>query len=523
MAARRESPDEAPAGLPGAFDLLGYLSHFFATPESHFVILSGAVGSGKSTLLRVLVPLIPGPKLFLAFAPSPGIEGTVTAAARPASLVSWLLVDPQHTDAEGGPSTPTGDPSSLLAFSPHDPGAGAEPPPPALVNAFLRLAATGPGTVVADSWDRGSEQYFRSHAKGPEAVETLSISPGAIGTLQGGIVSSTNRLLLALTPEMASPLLSAADAVLQLKEEAHAGSRVRVLTVAKIRGAPPPIRNLVYSLDGGRFRPYPALPPGFRIPVGASDDDPDPTSDSGWPGSAAFARAFGRLRFGGATAITLSRDCPDTVPLALTVPLATHVLRSGGRAVWILSPSIRPAKITKILREFVPAEWMQERFRILSASGDDPALGDLRTVVVPLVRPHIPSAEARPAPAPGVRPLFPEIYRFLQTRREGTPAVLLVSLDGLRAAVATAGVTTIDATTLPAILATYTRLPQFHAYGYGNADDPAAPYLRPVVDSLLQLEMVHGRPVISGLRPRTEALLLDWPVSDGRYQLVPVS
>ncbi|MGA8664721.1 MAG: hypothetical protein WB809_06640 [Thermoplasmata archaeon] len=503
---------------PGEFDLGAYLSQFLGTADTKFLLIAGLPGSGKSSLERFLVPLVAGPKLFVAFQmPSapPGAEPEGASSSFP-----MLMVDPQLPPSEGTTTSPGSNASSLLAFSPSgmDDPTG---PPPVLADAAARLDAVGHGTVFVDSWDRGTERYFRAQATSPDAVRSFAASPNAIAALQASIVSSTNHLVLALTPDSAARLQSVADVVVDLRDEPHSGTRLRVVSIPKVRGKPPPVAGLLYTLDGGRFQPYPGLPPGARIPVGPPDDDPDPQADSGWPGSVAFAHAFGRLRFGGATAITLSPDCPDTVPRVLTLPVALHLLRAGGRVVWIPSPSLRPAALLKKLQEFAPVDWLRERLRILSASGDDPNLGDLRSVVFPLVREPGGASEERPPASPGVRPLFPEIMRFLTTRREGSQAMLLVSLDGLRAALRTVGVP-LDAATLPAVLGTYIRLPHFHAFGYGNADDPAAAQLRPVVDTLLHLEMVHGRPVVIGIRPSTSAHILDWSDADGRYQLVPV-
>jgi hypothetical protein len=523
MASARPPADPGPSARVGEFDLLAYLGAFLATPESHFVMLNGPVGAGKSSLLKQIVPLVRGPKIFLAFAPASASPPPGSASGLPGSPVPMLVVDPQQSSEEGPPAAGSpGSPSSMLAFSPTGSDGSAEAPP-AFARAVSHLDAAGAGTVIVDSWDRGSDAYFRSQATTPAGAQTFSMSPSAMAALQAELVSSRHRLILAVTPDMGGPLLSTADAVLELGDEAQAGTRIRVLRVAKVRGNPPPTPTLVYSLDGGRFRAYPPLPPGYRPPIGAADEDPEPTASTCWPGSAAFARAFGRLRYGGSTAISLSPDCPESVPLALTVPLVQHVLRVGGRAVWVPSPSSRPVRIVKHLRDALPAEWIVERLRILSPLGSDPALEDLRSVVLPLTRPSGASGGVREAPPSGVRPLFPEIFRFLETRHEATPAVLFVSLDGLRAAWAAAGVSTIDASTLPAVLGAYARVPQFHAFGYGSADDPAAPYFRPMVDTLLELEVLHGRPILFGIRPRTSALLLDWPDRDGRYQLVPVS
>jgi hypothetical protein len=512
-------PNQPTPGPPrGGFDLGAYLAEFLGPKEPRFLLVTGPPGSGKSSLLRLLAPRVSGPKLFVAFQLPSAPPGSQPGGST--STYPMLMVDPQAPPLEGT-TTPRGsDPSPLLAFSARGMDESTAPPP-VLADAFDRLVRAGNGTVFVDSWDRGTEGYFRTLVGSAADVRSFMALPSEVGGLQASILSNPNRLVLALPPDSAVRLLSVADAVVELGDEVHSGTRVRVLSIPKVRGKPPPMTELLYTLDGGRFQPFPGLPPGTRVPVGPPDDDPDPGADSGWPGSVAFAHAFGRLRFGGATAITLSPDCPDSVPRALTVPVAVHLLRIGGRVVWIPTPSTRPAELVKMLQPFVPDTRIREGLRLLVVNRDEQNLGDLSSVVLPLRRESGDANGAGPPPAPGVRPLFPEVQRFLTDRSGGSPAMLLVSLEGLRAALGGAGVP-LDTSTLPAVLGTYTRLPRFHAFGYGNADDPAATQLRPVVDTLLQIEMVRGRPVLFGIRPRTSAHIFDWPTADGQYRLIPV-
>ncbi|HEV8050821.1 MAG TPA: hypothetical protein VGP88_09560 [Thermoplasmata archaeon] len=514
------SVEPAP-GAPGRTDLVSYLGDFLQIPEPKFFLIVGNIGSGKSTLLRTLAPKLGGPKLFLAFLPGPPAPASGGYAGAEAPSVSMLLIEPGRGSPDGTPAARGPVSSSSLAFSPQDRGGnarGAEP----LTEAVARLVERGSGSIIVDSWDRGSDSYFRSQAEGSGDIVKFNAPPSALAELQSSILSTPVRFLLSVTPDLGAPLLSMADAVVNLREEDHTGGRLRVATVTKIRGPTHPMTDHLYTLDGGRFSSLPSLPPGFRPPVGAADPDPDAQPQSAWPGSTEFARALGRLRFGGVTALTLAPDCPDTVPLVIAAPIAIHALRTGGRVVWVTPPSIRPSQIVGILKRFVPEDWMRERLRFLAASGDDQTLGDLRSVILPMLRDMRSDTELRTASAPGVRALFPEVYRFYQERGEATSSIMIGSFEGLRAVAAAAGVT-IDTTTVPVILGSYARLPKFHLFGYCDRGDPVVAHLRPGVDTLCEIEMVHGRPVLYGLRPTTPPYLLDWPDPDGRYRLVTVA
>jgi hypothetical protein len=498
-------------------ELIAYLRNFLGAAEPRFLLILGRVGSGKSTLLRSLVPEIPGPKLFVAYQPvaGPGTPGPDPSATAPP--VPMLLVDPQLETASGAASAPD-DPGRPTAGALRSEGGIAGP----LAEAVARLSGHATRAVIVDSWDRSSEAYFRSFAKSPAAVRTFATPTSDLVAMQSTILSTPIHLILVMTPESAGPLLTIADAVVELTDERQPQGVVRVSSVPKVRGvgASPP--TTLYTLDGASFRSLPALPVGFRPPLVPAEPDPDPKVDSGWPGSVAFAQAFGRLRYGGMTAITLSADCPDTIPFALTLPVVAHALQRGGRVVWIPAPEARPSRVVGLLREIVPDDWLRERLRILSASGSDSALGEMGRIILPLTREVGEGRDLRAASAPGVGPLFPGAYRFLRDHPSSTPAVYVVSLEGLRAAASAAG-QTLDASTLPAVAGYYTRIPQYHLFSYGAANDPAAPLLMPMIDILLRLEMVHGRPVVFGVRPKTDPLLLDWGAGDGRYLLRPAA
>ncbi len=512
------SPDAASRPSGGEFDPVQYFGELLSRPDPRFFVVSGPVGSGKSSFLRALLDQIRGPKIYLAYRPPPTPAAGTPPPTGTSAEVGMLLVDPQvPADSPGAPSVDAS-PESMLAFGAQDVGGADSHVPAPLAQAFERLTTAGVGAVVVDSWDRDSEAYFRARARGTAGVQTFGASPNAIAALQAGILTTPAHLVLAVSPELGKPLFSIADAVVEMRDAGEAGRRLRVMSVVRVRGTSPPMEERLYTVNDGHFVSYPSLPGNFRPPMGASDPDPHPEAPTGWPGSAAFADAFGRFRYGSASSITLAPDCPDPIAFAIAAPVAVHALRAGGRAVWILPPSVRPSRVVARLREQMPAEWVRERLRIVSASGDDPGLGELRSVLLPLAE---PSSSAGGGRASGVSPILPTAFRFLRDRPEGTPAVYVISLEGLRSVVAYLG-SPFDPAMLPSILELYLRLPKFHLFGYGPRDDPVVPHIRPASELLLDLEMHHGRPVLFGVRPKTVPYLLDWPDGSGRYSLLPV-
>ncbi len=506
-----------PAGEPPAaarseeVDLLNYLGDFLKSADRpRFLLITGAVGMGKSSLLRALLPFVPGPKFFVGYLPIPAAPGTVGGAHD----VALLVADPQLEQTAG--SSPE-DPGTEQAGGP--PSAEASILPAPLRESLDRLG--GHGVVFVDSWDRGSDGFFRAQVRSPQGVRTLTAPANSIGAMQVSILSTPVHLVIAMTPEASAPLTSTADAVVELHETTRQGARLRIATTSKARGVHYPFNpDYLYTLEEGRFRALPNLPKGFRPPVGPPDPDPDERATTLWPGSESYAQAFGRMRSGGFTGLAMSNDCPDTLPHVLAVPLTIHALRSGGRVVWIPAPSVRPSRIIGQITNHVPADWIRERLRFVSASGDDPGLGELRSCILPLRR-DVSGDDMRTANAPGVPPIFPDAHRFLRDHPPSTPALYVLSIDGLRAA-ADAAEIPLDTATIPVVFGTYARIAGFHGFGFGRSEDPLVAQLRSTIDTLLQSEMVFGRPVIYGVRPSTRAYLIDWVAPDQRYTLVPV-
>jgi hypothetical protein len=503
-----EDPDAAngPTSNPVRF-----LADYFQHGGPRFVLVSGVPGVGKSSLLRAVFEGIPGPKLFLLYQQPVAAGGGSPLRAEVGGATKVLLFDPQR------PAPP----ASADGGSPGGGGSGAGGPAPGdhpLQEAFARLAAAGAGTAIVDSWDRDSEHFLRQLAADPRALESVPVPASGFGALQSTLIGLNVNLLLGVIPDLGDPLRSIADAVIELRTREIDGAQVRIATAPKVRGRTTEAQDQLYTLDEGTLRAFPDLPRGFVPPMSPLDPDPRPGSSTIWPGSAAFASAFGRLHHGGFTGLTLSPECDDRIPTALALPIIGQALRTGGRVIWTPAPSLRPSRAVAMLQKEVPDDWLRERLRIITASGDDPGLGDLRAVILPLRREFGTGGELRAATSPGVTPIFPDAFQFLRLAPDSGSALYVISIEGLKASAEMAEVP-LDPLILPSILASYTRLPRFHGVGYGQANDPLSTTLLSMVTTHLHLQMICGRPVVHGVRPRTPAYILDWEGSEGRMNL----
>jgi hypothetical protein len=454
--------------------------------------------------------------VFLAYRTEPGSGDSSRQLPKGDVPLSLLFVDPEGAPPDGADGS-YADPTMPMSFAPAAFRSG-EGLPDAIVQAVARLAAAGGGEVIVDSWDPSTEALFRAQAGEHGSVRTLLSSSDALRAHLGRLPV---RAILSIMGNPEPEMVSMADGIIHLGWEESEGFQLRVVSIPKMRTAPMPETHYLYSLEEGKFYCPPQFPPGFQAPLGSADPDLDPTPGTLFPGSQAFADAFGRLVYHGLTGIEVPPRFPSRWADVFFVPLTVHALNTGGRVVWIPSAGGGPSHVAAQLAPFVPHDFLRERLRVLSAGIGESDLGDLRPVALPLRREVGEGHDVRAAVAPPVGPLFPDAHEFLRGTPEGRPALFLISLDGLEALAAIAGLE-LNPSTYPYIVGVYSRLPGFHGIGFGRSNDPMTQGLVSQVDTHLRVEVIYGRPVVFGIRPRTNPYLLDWGAPGGRYSLVPL-
>ncbi|MGD0250365.1 MAG: hypothetical protein ABSB97_05715 [Thermoplasmata archaeon] len=379
------------------------------------------------------------------------------------------------------------------------------------------MEARGQAYLFVDAWDRHIETAFAREAPRGAAFEFVATSQSLRSLLR-----SLRLHVIFCVPDQVDPeLQSLADGVVELGWENQDGCRIRVASIPSMRWTPLGESRFGFTLTNGEFCCPPRTSSAFSPRFGPPAPDPEPVEGALWPGSVDFAHAFGRLRDHSITAfempLALSQEYMDVIAL----PVAAYVLLSGGRVMWIPSPQISPSFVCDELVRFVPRGEVAERFRILSASGSDPGLGDLKGVVLPVRLAVTEGDDLHAATAAPVPPAVLDAHQFLQRGRSDRPSLFVLSLDGLNAVASVSGMR-FRPELVPFMLATYMQLPKFHGLGFGRTGDPL--FQASILSMKTHLKFQHrlGRTLIFGARPETHGYMLQWTDREGRYSLLPM-
>jgi len=170
--------------------------------------------------------------------------------------------------------------------------------------------------VLVDSIDGLSERYGIVPSK-------------LINTLQKDLVEKGNANIVYVLESTGETRLDyLGDGVVKFQSEEHAGRRLRVLTVEKLRGTEIRQHRYVYTLKDGRIRAFTNRPPAAPPAPGPWRAVPDLGKDIVSWGHAALDQITGGLRAGSIVALELDPDVPsgfiDGLRLGLIANFASH-------------------------------------------------------------------------------------------------------------------------------------------------------------------------------------------------------
>ncbi len=506
-----------PAASPGEPELLASLAAFLTGPPARLLIVEGPPGAGKSSLLRALGGRLPEPQVRIAYRhgkPTPASElpGDTGSAG-----ISIVLLDTRGVPVPETASTL----ASLPAADQPDPrtaAIAAPGTPEEILQAIGAMASLGRGCLFVDAWDRSSEAGAGT-VGAASAFGRLLASAGELSERLAQVPVSTVSAVLAPAPP---ELKSMADGVVALRSLDWDGPPVRLLVVEKLSARTHLASHHLYTLDGGTFVAPSRLARGFVPPVVLPEPDPEPEAETLWPGSTAFADAFGRLDRQSLTGLEMVGSVGSVYGEALWTPIVASVVTGGGRVVVIPPVDVTPASLYARLRESAPGAELPNGLRILSAAGPAGSGGVPEKVLLPLPGHSAPIADRPLESVHALEPLLPDAVHFLEGASAGHVALYVAALDGLRAITAVTR-RDLDARTFPLLASSLTRLRGFVGFGLGRTDDPLTAAMLPSLELHLRLELREGQLLLHAAQPAGPAFFLTWAIGEPRYRLLRAS
>jgi len=261
-----------------------------------------------------------------------------------------------------------------------------------------------------------------------------------------------------------------------------------------------------------------------------SEPDPAPEPGSIWPGSSAYARAFGRLHVGGASLVEREEGVPSEISRMISAAVAMAHVRRRGRVLLIPQPGVAPETIYAGYRRILPPEGILPYLRVLTLPVPDRLPPEARGILVPVRSPGQEELPMLPygtgVPEHEEERVFPEATEFLLKGGEsGVPSLAVVDVPGFVQALAANG-RTVSPELLSSILRQIIEDRPLHVFVTGVVNQPLLDPFRNLVRPYVRLLARRGRVFALGNRPWTPAYVII-PSRPGRprvaYDLLRVS
>jgi hypothetical protein len=336
-----------------------------------------------------------------------------------------------------------------------------------------------------------------------------------------------------------------ADATCQLSRHLVDDRVERTLELVMVSGRHTGDTAHPFTLRQGTFRSFPRFSRDAALWGGThAEEDPAPEEAMMWPGSRAFATAFGRLPTYSMSLIEVDPEVPYEVSLMLTIPFVVSTFRTGGRISVAPPPMVPPADLHRRLIAGLPPAVLElagprilEQIRFLSHIDQSVNNPDLGKILIPL-REHTAAGGMRWAVpderGPGqsnrwddsLTTRFPAFTDWTNENPTGAPNAMVVHVDGILAAAREigAGYTAESFSTLAQ--RDHSKYPM-HQMLVSQRDDPLVSRLKPLLAVHLRLRTRGGHYFLQGVRPWTENYALlpsarDARLTDPPYSLVGV-
>jgi hypothetical protein len=504
------------------------LQRFLAVPGPRLVFVRGPEGTGKTAIAFRILREWGGAGVWVSTRGGDGVDPTMVrpdAGPRGGRIdLSWA-----GTLSQGGHEHLQ---AARDALGGYYRGRGAVPPsddwlPTPLAESLRALPKGTPPTLAIDSWEGFVNRFLDMPGSPPGEV----LRSGRVDRLLLGLMVARGTRLVAVSEYGEADILeSMADAVLVTAAGELEDRLVRIFSLTKLHGFSVEETVYPYTLDGGRFQYIPRLPSNPAYDAVGAEPDPHPEDpNSLWPGSSAFANAFGRMEAGAVSILETDPTVPIAALRLLTGGVVLPALARGGRLLLALTPELGPERLYRAMRNGLTDEQLYQQVRLISASAPDDLPEGARRLLVPIQPPAddtgfvaVPSARVDRF----LEPLFPESTRFLQTRNSpGAPNLAVVPIDGLQSAARIVGLQyTPD--TFAAIVHQDAANRAAHVMVLGRSGDPLLEAIRSGAQPHLRVVQRQGRLFVFGIRPWTPSFALQptpHPERGRPYDLIRIS
>jgi hypothetical protein len=517
------------------------LQEFLATPQTGSLLIGGLVGSGRTRLALALLELSRGERIWVTGAlprsgeSTPRVELTSVGGTRVLTYAEFVAEDASPSSSRiARARAPSAHPSTDVqrgAPGESDPGAS-------------HAARPGTGqTIVIDDWHSFVEER---HAGRPSLEQHRAVSAGEERNLLRGLLGSSRKLILCVTNADQEAVGEIVDASCRLEREVVNDRVERWLELTMLLGHTKVEPFYPFTLGSGGFRSFTRFPSEDAIKGGTrAEPDPEPKEGMMWPGSVAFANAFGRLPVFSTSLIEIDPEVPYEVYYMIALPFLVSTFRARGRVSVVLPPLLRPDSLYRALVAGMSPERLSEvrrdlvqQVRFLTHLDQVATDPDFAKTVFPLSRPasktpliaaegDVPRSDYPDRSAGSLRPRFPALLEWIDENPAGTPNGLFMSIDGMVAAAREIGADYTPESFNAIVQQSQSRYPM-HMMMICQMDEPLVSRLKPLAAIRLRLLARRGHYFLQGVRPWTANYFLlprgaPKTPSDPPYELVLVT
>ena len=210
--------------------------------------------------------------------------------------------------------------------------------------------------VLVDSIDGLSERYGIMASK-------------LVNTLQKDLVEKGNASVVYVLESTGETKLDyLGDGVVRFESQEHAGRRLRVMTLEKLRGAEIRQHKYIYTLKDGRIQAFSNRPFTGPAKPGVWDPRPDLGKDVASWGQDALDRLTGGLRAGSFVALEVEPDVPSAYLDGLRIGLIANFASLGRGVAYVPGRKSSVENVYEWLGAYLPPGTFDQNVRVFESS-----------------------------------------------------------------------------------------------------------------------------------------------------------